>query len=277
MTGGTDGTIEFTGAISASINGDTGFENLIISKGALSTTLTMNGTIQVKSSGSFILNGGLIKIDTGDSFAINRHQGFTIQATGGFEVNGGTLSTSDLTITNQGLIHIISGTANFGDSNGNSVNTDGNGAFVVENGSVNVSGRLTSAASGSLGGYTSGISISNGTITLATVANGLSGTGSLNVNSAGNFSFTGGTIVFQNPSDATTELDLGLISGSTKTTVGGTFQFGNALTPAGSVFNVSSNIPLNYVTSNGNARLELNSSLLVNQLNLNNKETPDSS
>ena len=61
------------------------------------------------------------------------------------------------------------------------------------------------------------------TVTLCTVGNGASSTGSLNVTSAGNFIFTGGTIVFQTPSNAATELDLGLISGDgTKNTTGGT-------------------------------------------------------
>ncbi|MFW6290157.1 MAG: G8 domain-containing protein, partial [Mariniphaga sp.] len=223
-TSGTDGTIEFAGTGNATVSGNNSFQNLIISKGSLGTTLTISGSSEVKSStgANFILNSGLISIGTGSTFSINRSEGFTIPATGGFQVNGGTLSTDDLTITNQGLIHIVSGTANFGNSNGNSVNTTGNGSFIVEDGTVNISGRLTGTASGTLGTYSSGIHISGGTVTLATVANGLSNNGSLNVSSTGVFDFSGGTIVFQNPSDATTELDLGLVSGTgSKNTTGG--------------------------------------------------------
>ncbi len=273
-----DGAIEFAGSGVAAIFGSTIFNRLIISKGSLNTSLTINGTNSVSTGGSFTFNSGKITIPVGGSFSINHAAGFTIPQTAGFDLTGGTFSTGNLSITNEGLIRISAGTANFGTASGNEVHTQVDGAFIVTGGNVNISGRLFNSASGTLSppGVTSGISISGGTVTLSTVGNGLSSVGSLNVTSAGNFNFTGGTIIFQNPSTAATELDLGLLSGGgTKTTVGGTFQFGNASTPANSTFNISSDIPLDEVTSSVNADLVLESNVLINDLNLNGATTID--
>ncbi len=269
---GTNGVVEFTGTTSAAISGNTTFEELVISKGSLNTLLTVTGTNSVSSSGSITMTSGLLTIQSGGSFTINPASDITINNAAGFDVTGGTLSTGNCSITNNGLIRISSGTANFGSSSANTIRNQSNGAFIVTGGNVNISGILYGSASGTLSplGLTSGISISNGTVTLATSGNTQNNVGSLNVTSSGNFAFSGGTVVFRTPSSASTKLDLALISGAgTKNTVGGTFQFGNGSTPAGSVFTVSTNILINHITSNAAADLRLSSDLLVNQLALN--------
>ena len=269
--GGTNGIVEFAGTSNATISGATNFEELKINKGSLNTTLTINGTITVTNGGSLTMGSGLITIPAGGSFAVNPSSGLTIQKTAGFDLIGGTLNTGNFTITNEGLIRVSSGTANFGSGSGNAVHTQVDGAFVVSGGTVTLSGRLENSASGTLNppGVSSGISISGGTITLATVGNGLSSVGTLNVTSAGTFNFIGGTIVFQNESTATTAIDLGLYSGTgPKTTVGGTFQFGNGSTPAGTVFNISSEILLDRVTSIANADIKLIDDITIRQLAL---------
>lgn len=276
FTPGTSGTVEFTGSSNTTINGNTAFEELIIDKSNINTTLTINGTNSVTSGGSLTMTNGLITIPSGGSFTINPAAGLSIPITAGFDVAGGTLTTGNFTISNKGLIRVSAGTANFGNGTGNEVHTLVDGAFVVSGGDVNIAGRLYNSAAGTLDppNVTSGITISGGTVTLATVGNELSSTGSLNVTQAGNFIFSGGTIVFQKPSTAATELDLGLISGSgTKSTVGGTFQFGNGSTSAGSVFNISSDIILDRITSNANADLVLEDNILVNNLSLNSATT----
>ncbi|RIJ49966.1 HYR domain-containing protein [Maribellus luteus] len=274
--GGTNGVVEFIGSNPASISGTTNFEGLVINKGSLSTTLTISGTAAVLSSGLLTMTSGLVTIPGTGSFSVNPAIGLTIEQAAGFDVTGGSLSTGNFTITNNGLIRINSGTANFGINSGNTVHTQNHGAFIVSNGSVDIAGRLESTADGTLSppGLNSGITISGGIVSLSTAGNNLSGVGSLNVTSSGDFYFTGGTIIFQNPSTATTELDLGLISGTgTKNTVGGTFQFGNTSTPGGSVFNISSEIPLDHITSSANADLLLEGDLLVRDLDLNSATT----
>ena len=228
--GGADGTIEFSNSGSV-INGTTSFTNLFINAGSdVSAFVSVTSTINVNN---LRLENGLLRIDGGTTTITHLNDPVgnplhnTIPASAGIEVNSGVLNTGDFSITNEGLIQITGGTANFGNSTGNEVHTQVDGAFIVTGGAVNIAGRLYNSAAGTLsppGGITSGISISGGIITLATVGNGLSSTGSLNVTQAGNFDFSGGTIVFQNPSTAATELDIGLISGGgTKNTTGGTF------------------------------------------------------
>jgi hypothetical protein len=267
--GGTNGIVEFAGAVPAAINGITNFEELIINKGSLSNILTVNGTATVLSSGGLTLTSGLVTIPAGGSFAVNPASALNIPAIAGFDVNGGNLSTGNFTISNRGLIKITNGTVNFGTNSGNSVSTLVDGVFQVSGTSVvNIAGRLENTAGGNLSGIPSGINISGGTITLATQGNGLDNVGSLNVTTNGAFNFTGGTIIFQRESTAGPAIDLGLVSGTgngAKTTIGGTFQFGNAATPAGTIFNISSSIPLNNITSFPNADL-----MLINDVTIGN-------
>ncbi|WP_297085586.1 HYR domain-containing protein [uncultured Draconibacterium sp.] len=278
--GGTNGVIEFTGPGNAVISGTTNFEGLIINKDdGLSSTLTINGIVSVLSSGQLTMTSGLVTIPASYSFSVNPSNGLDIKSDAGFDVTGGDLLTGNFSISNEGLVRVAPGsTVSFGTNSGNEVHTQTDGAFIVTGGDVAIAGRLYNSAAGTLSppGVTSGISISGGTVTLCTAGNGLSNVGSLQVTSAGNFIFTGGTIVFQNPSTATTELDLGLLSGTgTKNTSGGTFQFGNASTPAGTDFNISSEIPLDRITSSANADIVLESDLLVNDLALNGATTID--
>ncbi|WP_394698151.1 HYR domain-containing protein [uncultured Draconibacterium sp.] len=263
---GTDGTVEFTGTNNAEITGATTFENLIVSKGSLSTSLLINGNVNVSGGGGLSLSGGLISIPGTGSLSLDFSAGLTIPSTAGFDVIGGTLTTGNFSITNNGLIRVNSGTAEFGTSAGNTVHTQVDGAFIVNGGIVDISGRLENTAGGTLTppGVNSGISISAGTVTLATAGNGLSSVGSLNVTANGDFRFTGGTIVFQNPSTATTELDLGIIGGAgTKLLSGGTFQLGNASTPNNSTFVLDTEIPLSNLSTGNNADLVLNGDLAV--------------
>ncbi|QIA06264.1 PKD-like domain-containing protein [Draconibacterium halophilum] len=280
--GGTNGIVAFVGAGNATISGTTNFEGLEINKSdGLSSILTISGDVSVLSSGSLTMASGLVAIPGSGSLAINPSSNLDIEEPAGFDVLGGDLTTGNFTITNEGLIRIASGSSvSFGTNSGNEVHTQYDGAFIVTGGTVDIAGRLYNSASGTLdsGGLniTSGITISGGTVTLCTVGNGASSTGSLQVTSAGNFDFSGGTIVFQRPSTAATELDLGLLSGTgTKNTTGGTFQFGNTSTPASSSFNISSEIPVDRITSSANADLVLEGDLIVNDLSLNNATSID--
>ena len=281
FNGGTNGIVEFAGTNPAAINGTTNFEELIINKGSLTTTLTINGTATVLSSGGLTMTSGLVTIPAGGSFTVNPASGLSIPAIAGFEVNGGSLTTGNFSISNRGLIRISDGTVTFGTISGNSVSTLVDGVFEVSGTSVvNIAGRLENTAGGTLAplGIPSGINISGGTVTLATQGNGLDNIGSLNVTTNGAFNFTGGTIVFQQESTAGPAVDLGLVSGSgngAKTTIGGTFQFGNALTDVGTVFHVSSGIPLNNVTSFPNADLKLISDLTIGNWTLDPATTID--
>ncbi|NLN31850.1 MAG: HYR domain-containing protein, partial [Bacteroidales bacterium] len=264
--GGTSGGVEFAGNEDSYIDGTTTFEEQTITKESLATTLTINGNTTISGGGSLTLNGGLIKIPGGASLSCEYSMKLKIPPNSGFEVNGRSLRTGKFSITNNGLIRVTSGTANFGTNSGNSVHTQVDGAFIVTEGTVKIAGRLENTARGTLDplGLPSGITVSGGEVILSAVGNGLSNTGSLNVTSNGYLDFTGGSIVFQNPSTAGTTLDLGLLDGyGTKNTDGGVFQFGNNSTPDQSEFIISSVIPLNNITSASDVNLKLKSDLEI--------------
>ncbi|WP_159517808.1 beta strand repeat-containing protein, partial [Sunxiuqinia indica] len=263
---GTSGTVSFSGSTPAAIRGTTTFEELIVDKGSLSSTLAISGDVTVSSGGSLTATSGLIQINSSASFRLDYSNQLDIPSIAGIEVNGGTLTTGNFSIYNEGLIRIISGTATFGTSSGNSVHTQIDGAFHVVNGTVSFAGRLENTAGGTLTppGIASGINISGGNITLSTAGNGLSNTGSLNVTANGNFNFTGGIIVFENASTAATSLDLGFVSGSgTKIITNGIFQFGNASTTSLSSFVINSEIPIPTIETYANIDLELSNSVII--------------
>ena len=266
FTAGTSGTVEFSGTSNSTITGTTTFEELIINKGNLSSTLNINGNTTVSSGGSLTLNSGLIQINSGGSFDLNFSNQLDIPNIAGFNINGGTLNTGNFTIYNEGLIQISSGTANFGTQSGNSVHTQIDGVFEVSGGNVTIAGRLENTAGGTLNppGIPSGINISGGTVTLGTVGNGLSSTGTLNVTANGDFNFTGGRIIFQNASTATTALDLGFVAGAgSKTITSGIFQFGSSSTSSSNTFVINSEIPIPNIETYSNIDLTLNNSLII--------------
>ena len=245
------GTIEFTGSADAVIGGSstTTFSNFILNKGSdVTTDLTVKTDITITD---LTFENGVLDIESGTTdIADIVNSNNTIPSTAGIRVSGGTLTTGYYSIINEGLIEVTSGSATFGTGSGNSVHIQTDGAFIVTGGTVDIAGRLENTAGGTLSGYPSGINISGGIITLATAGNNESGTGSLDVTTNGAFNFTGGTIIFENPSTAGAALDLGLIDGTgngTKIITNGIFQFGNNYTPNGSIFHIDSEIKIPHI------------------------------
>ncbi len=264
------GTITFKGATNNTISGSspTAFNNIIINKGAdVNSVLEATGSGAISNTGTLTITNGLLKMTTG-TFQFGGSSQVTIPASGGIWVNGGNFSSGFYKIVNNGLIKISSGTANFGTGSGNEVHNQSNGAFQVSGGNVIISGRLENTASGTLSaGISSGVTISGGLITLATQGNGASNTGSFDMSTSSSLNMSGGTVIFQNPSTAAIPIDLNIISGGTKSISGGTFQFGNASSPANSTFLVSSGTPLYNLSVFSNS---VKVSLATNNLTVNN-------
>ena len=257
FTAGT-GTVEFTGSTDASIGGSssTDFNAFVLDKGSdVSSELEIN-SIAAVSLGNYTFTSGLLKLTTG-SYTLS--SSFSIPKAAGIHVNGATLNTGDYTITNEGLIRITSGTANFGNSTGNTVHTQTDAAFEVSGGTVNIAGRLENSAGGTLAtGIPSGINISGGTINLATIGNGLSGTGALNVTQRGAFSFTAGTINIVNANSTSgTAVDLAIaeVNGNgTKTITNGVFHFGDG---TANTYHIVSAIDIPNITTDAQTELEI--------------------
>ncbi len=240
------GSVTFKGVSGNTISGISSsvFNDIIVNKGTnVTSILEANGASASSNTGNITVTNGLFKMTTG-TFQFNAAP--SIPTTGGIWVNGATLNGGNFTTTNDGWIRVSSGTANFGTNSGNSVHTQNRGYFDISGGIVNIAGRFENTASTPLltGIPGNGVSIVGGTITLSTAGNGLSNTGSFDMSSSSILNMTGGTVVFQNASIATTPLDINIISGGTKNITGGTFQIGNTSTPANSTFLINSPIPV---------------------------------
>ncbi len=283
------GTVTFTGSASSynSISGNSAsaFNNIVVDKGTNPTfVLEATGTGAISNTGTLSITNGLFEMTTG-TFQFGGIAGPNIPATGGIWVRGATLNGGNFTVTNDGWVRVSTGIANFGNSSGNSVHNQNKGYFDVSGGTVNISGRLENTASGAAltGIPSSGVSITGGTINLATVGNNASNTGSFDMSTSATLNMNNGTVVFQNASTAATPVDLNIISGGSKSITGGAFQFGtnpgNYKIDAGtSLYNLSllsANISAQLVTINGNAYdlaiknlLTLNGPFTLNDQNL---------
>jgi len=253
-------TVVFSGNSDTSFGGisPSAFYDLTISKtNGLDDVIEFTSAGTVSCSHTLNMTNGLLKFTSG-TINLNCNSAFTINKPSGIWVAGATLNTGGFTITNEGLVRISSGTATFGTQSGNSVHTQIDGAFEVIGGNAFIAGRLENTAGGYLVNpvIPSGLNISGGNVTVGTVGNGASSAGTLDVSTNGAFNFAGGTIIFQYSSTATTPLDVALVLGSgsgAKSTSGGTFQLGNGNTPAGTLFRIDSEIPIDNLTLTTNA------------------------
>ncbi|MGI8599779.1 MAG: beta strand repeat-containing protein, partial [Chitinophagaceae bacterium] len=256
------GTVIFSGATNVLISGTspTAFYQLNISKSSLNVTVEANGAGLISNQNNLTINGGVLKITTGNfQFIGNTTQ--TIPQTGSIWVNGGTF-TSQYSVTNEGVFRISNGTANIGTLSGHflEANRAGSGAFnpqvLIEGGSFNVAGRLT------ITDYSS-IVMTGGTVVLNRI--GLATVPSFEISASSSINFSGGTIIFQNPN---TGIDLSITTNSSGSVSGGTFQFGNSNTSLGSLFQVSSSMPLHNIIIDGTngSRLQLASNIQINNL-----------
>ena len=254
FTAGT-GTVEFNGNNSlqtASGSGATAFYNVIVNKGSnASNILEANGVGALSNSGNITITNGVFKMTTG-IWQFNAAP--TIPSTGGLIVNGATLNSGNFSYTNNGLIRVLSGTAAFGTASGNDLTNSNAALFDVQGGTVSFSGRLYNSANGTAPtGYSStGVSISGTpTITICSVGNNSASLASFHMTTTSNLSFTGGTVILQNPNTNGTPFnDIEILSGGTKSISGGTFQIGNASTATAKTFIVNSAIPIYNFTVN---------------------------
>lgn len=239
----TGSIINFNTAGSKTISGSstTGFNSITVNKGT-DTTNILEATGPMTMSGNLTLTNGVLKL-THASAVAQFNAGPTIPSTAGVWVNGGMLNSGGFSYTNNGLIRITSGTATFGTGTGNSITNQTGSTFDVQGGTVNVGGRLQ---------HTGGtFSMSGGQITVCTAGNTSATVACFDMSATTNMTVSNGTVIFQNAASSTGG-DLKTVSGAgTKSITGGTFQFGNASTPASQVFKVTSGATLFNIVVNG--------------------------
>ncbi len=282
LTAGT-GSVTFKSGGTNTISGasPSAFYDIIVDKGIdPSSIIEADGSGAISNTHHITITNGLFKMTTG-TFQFNSAP--SIPATGGIWINGATLAGGFFTTTNDGWIRVTAGTANFGTGSGNSLHNQNKGYIDISGGTVNIAGRLQNTAFGAtalIGIPATGLSITGGTINISTAGNALANFGSFHMSQLSVLNMSGGTVVFQYASTATTPRDLYIINGGTKNITGGTFQFGNTITgqtfraySAAALYNLTVNNTANNVVSLDSAltvnnQLTLNSRLLLNNQNL---------
>lgn len=239
--------ITFTGATSNSFSGTgatTDIRTITINKGTSSANVlelmpsnfTVQGATTDGTPSAFLtLTNGTFKIS--GTFT-GTHRLFTvaayvIPATGGIWLNNANFAVAaqNGSPTNNGLLRITNGTYNVGNTSGNAMGAGTGASFVIEGGTLNLAGRLSSSS-------TVSYAQSGGTVNATTVGNASSSLGGFDLSSSLNtLLISGGSIVLNRASTAVTPLDYRLAGGAGSIS-GGTVQVGNSATPAASTFRI---------------------------------------
>ncbi|GEM_PF-402092 len=244
-------TVTFTGTAAQVIEGSasTTFYGLRVDKGSSKNNL-LEATGPMDMLGQLTLLNGTFKL-THPNAAAQFTSGPTIPSSAGLWINGGTLRSGDFSTTNNGLIRVSAGTANFGTGSGNSINAGSGANFIIEGGTLNVAGRLRATSSITY-------NQSGGTVNVAAVGQGSSNNGSFDLSSTStSFTMSGGTIVLVQANTTTgTKIDYRL-SAASPTITGGILQVGNGSTVANSTFRLIGQMPSLTVDNTNNAKTAL--------------------
>ena len=262
-------SVSFKGGNNNTISGssNSAFNNIIVNKGTgITSVLEASGTGAISNTANLTLTSGLFKATTGIyQFTSDPN----IPNAAGLWVSGATVNSvsggAGFSIDNNGLVRVSSGILNVGTATGNELHTATGGSLLVEGGTVNIAGRLVNSAGD--------ITVTGGTINISTIGHSNVTFASFDLSLSTNLTISGNpSIIFQN-ANAGTAGDINIVNSTgTKTITGGVFQLGNASTPAGSVFKISSVIPfynLSIFNNNAAGSLATNDLTVFNQLTLN--------
>jgi uncharacterized repeat protein (TIGR01451 family) len=254
--------ITFTSTTSNTFSGTGGttdIRSITMSKGAQSAileintpTFTVQGVTTDVGGWCTFGTGGTLKI-SGTFSGTNRvftAASYSIPAAGGFWLNNVsyTVTGQNGSPTMSGMLRVSMGTLNIGTASGNSMGFAGNSTIVVEGGAINATGRFGVAAGGNVINYTQ----SAGTITVCTIGNATSNVASFDLGTSGSsaINMSGGLIVVQLASTATTPIDYRMQSGAGPDSItGGILQLGNASSGAAKTFNLRGILPSTIITS----------------------------
>ena len=258
--------ITFTGSNNSLFSGGgaTDIYLLTMSKSARSVIAEINLTnftekgLSTAAAGAILTSGvgtGTLKISGTNTFSgtVWTTAAYSIPATLGFWLNNPNFTVTALTgsPTVSGLFRVTAGTFNIGTASGNSMGFNASSVITVEGGTINAAGRFGVAVAGNAFSYTQ----TGGTITVTTVGNTTSSLAGfdLGTSSASAVNITGGTVIVQLASTATTKMDFRDQAGTGITGVSGaTLQLGNASSGTAKAFNIVGVIP-NLVITNTSA------------------------
>ncbi len=256
--------LRFTGATNATMSG-TGGANLrllTLNKGTNNTAvLEITSAFRVRSAVSNdtfgFLNSatfnGTLKISGSATYSSNVFQttGYSIPATGGLWLNNPNFTVNGLagSPTVSGLLRLSQGTYNVGTASGNSLGGATGASFVIEGGTLNITGRLNTA---SVVVYTQ----TGGTVNVSTIGNTSATTASFGLTSGtSTFNMSGGTINLVQANSNTTltsRLDYSVLG--TANVTGGTLNIGTAATATIFDFRIRGQVPNLVLTNTTNPK-----------------------
>jgi hypothetical protein len=257
--------ITFTGAANNSFSGTgptTDIRTLTINKGTSSANtlelLTSNFTVQGATTDSataayLTLTNGTFKIS--GTFTANFRTftaaAYTIPATAGFWLNNPnyTVTGQNGSPTNNGLLKVGAGTLSVGTASGNSMGGGAGAVFQVDGGTINVTGRLTSANAVT---YTQ----TGGTVNVSTIGNAATTPSFGFTSTTSTFNMSGGAINLVQANTNATPLDYQV--SSTANITGGTLNVGTAATATAFTFRIRGQVPalvIDNTTNNKNVLL----------------------
>ena len=202
----------------------------------------MTGKGAVGAFVNFVTMTGILKFSGTNTFTniLFTAAGYTIPITGGLWINNPNMTLTGLNGSPlwNGLLRVSAGTANFGNASGNQLSGGANATYIFEGGTTNFSGRFLNSSAITL-------TITGGTINVATVGNASSSVASFGFASTANtITISGGTINLKTANSAATKLDYTL-SGASNIT-GGTLNVNGT---AATTYTIIGNTP-NLVVNN---------------------------
>jgi hypothetical protein len=266
-------TVNFYGIPAASVSG-TGtidFYRVVLNKGNVTPTETVIPPVleilaSFTGSGSattgflYTHTAGTLKI--GGSFTQSNTvytANYTITNLGAIWLNNSTFTVSGIngSPTNNGLVKLSAGTYNIGTVSGNSMGAGDGAVFLIENGTMNVTGRLNTA-------NTVTYKQTGGTVNVTTVGNTSSGNPGFGITDAGSvFIMSGGTICVVLANTGATKMDYN-VGASTTTITGGTLQLGNSSSGTAKTFFIRGTSPnVTLTNSSANHSISLGGDLTI--------------
>jgi len=206
-----------------------------------------SGSAFSASNGFLTLTRGVIKMSGSYTFSNTFFNTATpvINTDEGIWINNPnvTVQAQNGTVELSGLIRITAGTFNIGTTAANSLEYNDGAKLTIEGGALNIGGRLCETTYGS---QSITYNQSNGVVTVNMLGNNTDLlTGSFSIGDAtSSFTMSGGTIVMQRPVVVIFPGFSYVNYAGTYSVTGGTIQFGNSATPAGSIFEMASSVPL---------------------------------
>ena len=257
------GSFIFKGSASAQINSPAGsptyFSYLTINKtGSPAPVINVNTDVSITSSdpAALVLSRGDLRINTGGT--ISFVAGPVIGSAASMTINGGILSGGNYDVVNNGTFRVISGTANIGGVAGNVYYGSAGSLTRIDNGTMNIAGRMDIAGSGSQ------LTVHGGTLKLCTAGNSDPVYAGLEVSALSGLDITSGTVELQAAGSA--PLDINIVNGAgTKSITGGILQFGNSSTDPATHFRMFNDaVAFNNVDMNNSVDVELFSPITIN-------------